>query len=319
MANQCMNDEESLLLVEPLQELYKTHPEENLYRWKPHEDKKWFGDELQWVLDKEPKETIEKLLEKWHELYYYTAQEVVLHWVFHELCPRNDSYLNVLLKVSVLNDFYSTGIWNTAAVAKRIWDLSYDEGKDAKGKPIRRKKTNDVDSRLQAVDLTLIEDIAKDIVFLPKDVFGNDDGDTDTASLNDGKVKTRSFWSFASKYCYHHKINSNEGKEGEELKEFPILDSNVVEMLYYFQKKDHFIKNVKKDLGPDFASKPVLTRDKTINTKTLRENPVVLHAVLCHFRRYYDLRNYSLRQIDHYLWLRGKIDTYMKNKNKKKK
>ena len=314
MTNQGTKEEDIMLLVEKHQYLYKNLKKANVYRWKPKKNQPWKDDKLQKILDKEPKRGIEDLRGKWHQLYYYTAQEVVLHWVFHVLCPRNDNYLNVLLKVSVLNDFYSTGIRNTAVVAKRIWDLSYDEEKVANGDPIRRKKANDVDARLQAVDLTLIEDIAKDIVFLPKDVFGNDD-ETDAPSQNASKAKTRSFWSFAFKYCYHHKINSNKGKKGEELKEFPILDSNVVEMLYYFQKKDHFIKNVKKDLGPDFASKPILTRNKTINKTTLRENPVVLHAVLCHFRRYYDLRKYSLRDIDQYLWLRGKMDTYLKNKN----
>ena len=149
-----------MLLVEKHQYLYKNLKKANVYRWKPKENQPWKDDKLQKILDKEPKRGIEDLRKKWHQLYYYTAQEVVLHWVFHVLCPRNDNYLNVLLKVSVLNDFYSTGIRNTAVVAKRIWDLSYDEEKVANGDPIRRKKANDVDARLQAVDLTLIEDLS---------------------------------------------------------------------------------------------------------------------------------------------------------------
>ena len=313
MANQRMKDAEGLLLVEPLQELYKKHDDDNLYRWKPQNYTPLKDEELQAILDKEPADAIRELLDKWHELYYYTAQEVVLHWVFHELCPRNDSYLNVLLKVSVLNDFYSTGIGDTGYVAKRIWQL---KEVDEKGKPLKNGRT--LDERLQDRDFNLVKQIAEKIEFPRKDVFGNEKPETIKTEKKE-KYREWSFRSFASKFCSHHKLKCNEGKKGEDLKEFPILDSNVEEMLYYFQKKDHFIKDVAKEIGKGGAFDRTLTRINTLRRETILEEPEVLHAVLCHFRRYYGLTEHSLRDIDHYLWLRGKIDTYLKNKNKKKK
>ena len=46
MTNQCMKDEEGLLLVEPLQELYKEQMERNVYRWDPEDNKPWNDEKL---------------------------------------------------------------------------------------------------------------------------------------------------------------------------------------------------------------------------------------------------------------------------------
>ena len=81
-------------------------------------------------------------LGKWEQLENYRLQEASLGLLFHSLCPENKKIEHVLLKVSALNDFYSTNIFDTYSVAKHIL-----------------KK--DVDARLGANDYSLVNDIAR--------------------------------------------------------------------------------------------------------------------------------------------------------------
>jgi len=85
--------------------------------------------------------------------------------------------------------------------------------------------------------------------------------------------KERHFYSFASKYCSHHYP-----------KVFPIYDSYVEKVLMYFQKKDKFSIFKKEDLK---------------NYKRFK-------AVLIDFKKYYDIDQYNLKDIDKYLWQLGK-------------
>ena len=106
-----------------------------------------------------------------------------------------------------------------------------------------------IDERLQEGDLTLVNDIA--------DVGGLD----------------RRFYSFASKYCSHHK---------PEL--FPIYDSYVDKVLRYFRREDRFTSFKNDDL----------------------KDYVKFKAILDEFKAYYSLEQYSLKELDRYLWLLGK-------------
>jgi hypothetical protein len=83
--------------------------------------------------------------------------------------------------------------------------------------------------------------------------------------------KNRNFYSFASMYCSHHKPN-----------EYPIYDSFAVKMIT--QKADKFHDFKKEDLK-------VYSKYKEIILK---------------FREFYKLSNFDLKQIDKYLWIRGK-------------
>ncbi|WP_415535490.1 hypothetical protein [Dehalobacter sp. 4CP] len=85
-------------------------------------------------------EQVEFYLEKWDGLENYHLQEDALNKLFFELCPKNTDVIDVLLKASTLNDFYSTNIFSIYPVAKRICDL-------------------DIDARLKAGDVTLVRDI----------------------------------------------------------------------------------------------------------------------------------------------------------------
>ena len=85
--------------------------------------------------------------------------------------------------------------------------------------------------------------------------------------------KEKFFYSFASKYCSHH--NNIE---------FPIYDYFVEKMLWYFQKVDNF-SNFKKVELKDY---------------------VKFKNILVDFKKFYNIDEYSLRDIDKYLWIAGK-------------
>lgn len=83
---------------------------------------------------------VELYLEKWDGLENYHLQEDALNKLFFELCPKNTDVIDILLKASTLNDFYSTNIFSIYPVAKHICTL-------------------DIDVRLKAGDVTLVRDI----------------------------------------------------------------------------------------------------------------------------------------------------------------
>lgn len=83
----------------------------------------------------------------------------------------------------------------------------------------------------------------------------------------------KNFYSFASKYCSHHNP-----------KDFPIYDNYVDRVLRYFRKEDAFGK---------FANGALKKYSQ-------------FKSILIDFQRYYGLEEYSLKQIDRYLWQLGK-------------
>lgn len=56
----------------------------------------------------------------------YAFKERSLALLFQNFCPNNRVLEHVLLKISALNDFYSTNIFNTYAVARHIVSLDID-------------------------------------------------------------------------------------------------------------------------------------------------------------------------------------------------
>ncbi len=113
------------------------------------------------------KEIVKKYLDKWctYRDSKMLEQENALSILFQHFY-QNNNLQNVLVKVSCLNDFYSTNIRDTYSVAKVIYQLN-------------------IDSRLQNGDLTLVDDIAAE---------------------TEKKCKSaRREYSFASKYCSFHR------------------------------------------------------------------------------------------------------------------
>lgn len=177
-------------------------------------------------------------LKKWGTLENYILQEKSLGLLFNKLCPDNTKIEDVLIKVSALNDFYSTNIFDTFTVSKHILNCK-------------------IDKYLEDEDVGLVNKIA-------------------LVTING---KTRNFYSFASKYCSHHKPDI-----------YPIYDSYVEKMLMYFKKKDRFCQFRKEHL------------------KVYKKFIEIIQT----FKEYYNLDKFSLRQIDIYLWLAGK--EYFPNK-----
>lgn len=109
----------------------------------------------------------------------------------------------------------------------------------------------DIDYRLENGDTSLVDDIAK-------------------LSINGKKFV---FYSFASKYCSHHKP-----------KLFPIYDSYIDKVLMYFKKKDKFSSFKKEDLKSYSRFK----------------------KIIIDFQKFYKIEKYTFKDIDRYLWQLGK-------------
>ena len=147
-------------------------------------------------INKPTSKDVKNYLNKWDSTENYVLQENALNRLFFELCASNDDISNVLIKCSALNDFYSTNIFSVFAVAKHIVEL-------------------DIDERLKAGDLSLVNDISH-------------------VTIN-GRLKN--FYSFASKYCSHHSPEK-----------YAIYDSYVDKVLVYFNKVDEFSDFRREDL-----------------------------------------------------------------------
>ncbi len=178
------------------------------------------------------KKQISFYLSRWEGFQNYKLQENALNKLFLQLCPKNEMIEDILLKVSTLNDFYSTNIFSVFPIAEHILKLK-------------------IDRRLENNDISLVDDIKK-------------------VSIS-GKIKN--FYSFATKYCSHHKPY-----------DFPIYDSYVDMMLRYFQYKSGFSNFKSSDLK-DYSK---------------------FKKILLDFRGAYHLDDFNLKQIDQYLWQIGK-------------
>ena len=88
-----------------------------------------------------------------------------------------------------------------------------------------------------------------------------------------GNGTVRNFYSFATKYCSHHKHL-----------DYPIYDSYVDRLLRYFRDVDRFYKFGNDDLKEYMKFKNILLE----------------------FSNFYDLAPYTLKDIDKYLWQLGK-------------
>lgn len=80
-------------------------------------------------------------LKKWDSLPDYTTREEAINELFQSHYNSNKSLKNIIIKCSVLNDFYSTNIFNVYPVACHILEL-------------------DIDDRLKNGDISLVSEIA---------------------------------------------------------------------------------------------------------------------------------------------------------------
>ena len=108
-----------------------------------------------------------------------------------------------------------------------------------------------IDKRLQDGDASLVDDIAD-------------------MTISGKKIR---FYSFASKYCSHHKPTL-----------FPIYDSFVDRVLRHFRKQDGFY---------------------AFNNEDLKNYPKFI-SVLDSFQEFYGLEEFNKKDLDRYLWQLGK-------------
>lgn len=166
-----------------------------------------------------------------------------------------------------LEDHY---IWQESSLDK-LFHEDYKYNTDLNEILIKCSCLND----FYSTNIFLIYPVAKKIFDLNID---NRLAKGDTTLVNDiAKVeisgKEKYFYSFATKYCSHH-----------DSIRFPIYDYFVEKMLMYFKKEDKFSKFSKDDL-----------RDYT-----------KFRNVLLDFQKFYDIEEFTLRDIDKYLWIAGK-------------
>jgi hypothetical protein len=179
---------------------------------------------------------VKKYLKRWKK--EADERESALVKLFGELCPGNVSISDILIKVATLNDFYSTNILSTLAVAKHICSLK------------------DVDARLSKGDLSLVDDIA----------------------FNRIRSKKKHFYSFATKYCSFHSPNH-----------YVMYDDYVKKILMHFRDRDEFHKNR-------------FSRFVADDLKDYEKFSEILRV----FIDFYRLSDYSLKEVDIYLWQVGK-------------
>ncbi len=174
-------------------------------------------------------------LKSWKKDERYFLSEDCLNNLFLQTYPKNLKLEEVLTKVCTLDVMYSAG-------ASR-WFFEVSEN---------IKKLN-IDEKLEKGDLEVVNLIAK---------------------INTTKRKERNLYSFATKYCNHHRPEH-----------YPIYDSYVEKTLSHFNKYNgKFIDYPIKELK---------------NYKFFKET-------ILKFRDFYNLREFTLREIDIYLWLLGK-------------
>lgn len=181
--------------------------------------------------------------------------------------PNKKIIEEYLIKWDNLEDHY---IWQESSLDK-LFHKDYKYNTDLNEILIKCSCLND----FYSTNIFLIYPVAKNIYDLKIDKRLKDG---DPSLVNDiarvtisGKEKV--FYSFASKYCSHH--NNIE---------FPIYDYFVDRMLMYFKSKDKFAKFTKYDLKDYVKFKDILIR----------------------FKKFYNIDEYNLRDIDKYLWIAGK-------------
>lgn len=214
----------------------------------------------------------------------YQAQEKLITKIFGEYREKGGEQF-VLLKVCVLDSFYSTnlrtfGVYN---VAKYIAEL--ERKKEIHKRICQASKDNHKE----------LEEIINTIAEQSKD------------------NKTTKLYSFATKYCFHHNQDA-----------FVIYDSFVSKVLRFFNQNlsanNSLVRNLKKieeKLKAQLSNTNFF--GKTLGSDTLKNYATFLDAME-KFSKYYELKA-TPRELDHFLWVLGKdcnekSDTHKKQERK---
>ncbi|MDL0080259.1 hypothetical protein [Helicobacter zhangjianzhongii] len=203
----------------------------------------------------------------------YREQEKVIENIFSEngvfaKLGRENLEQIVLLKVSVLDSFYSTNLakFGIYEVAKHIAELEVESKIHQKIRNANPKNYDELKG--------IIEQIAE-------------------CERKDSKKKV--FYSFATKYCFHHNQNA-----------FRIYDSFVREVLVLFNNGKSDTSNKFADIPSELVGTNFFEK-KLIDTKLRKlENYDTFLQAIDRFAEFYGLENEKTRDLDHFLWILGK-------------
>lgn len=179
-------------------------------------------------------ERIEKQIVKFNDkngpFNKYAIAESILNEIFSKN-KKNTELETVWMKVSLLNDYYSTVVFDTFSLAKHIINMKIDEP-------------------LQNGDLNVVNRIGQ-------------------------LINVRNFYSFATKYCSFH-----------EPEKYAIYDNLVARLLGKYNKAFPFYK-------------------EKFRINDLR-NYILYIDVIKSFSNHFGLSEYSLKDLDKYLWITAK-------------
>lgn len=154
---------------------------------------------------------------------------------------------------------------------RKLFTVTYPENKELDDVLIKVCSLND----FYSTNIFSPFAVAKHIIALNIDarLKANDLSMVNVIAITKIGKNQRNFYSFATKYCSHHKPET-----------YPIFDSFVEKLLMYFKNKDKFSEFKKADM-------------KSYERYVL---------ILKDFKMFYGLQKYTPKQIDKYLWQAGK-------------
>lgn len=104
-------------------------------------NKEHLKNKIKVLVPKPTNDEVDYWLKEWDSLPDYTVQEEAINELFQGYYNSNKILKNIIIKCSVLNDFYSTNIFKVYPVACHILEL-------------------DIDERLKKGDISLVNEIA---------------------------------------------------------------------------------------------------------------------------------------------------------------
>lgn len=176
-----------------------------------------------------PNPTVEEVkywLNAWINLKDYESQERAVNRVFRDYYSNNNLE-NILIKCSVLNDFYSTNIFKIYPVAKHILSLNIDE-------------------RLKAGDPALVDDIAKN------DIGGKIKNFYSFASKycsHHNQLEFPIYDSYVHKVLkYYQKVDRFSDFNENDLKNYPKFKKILIEFRVFYGLEQFNLKELDKYL-----------------------------------------------------------------------
>lgn len=183
------------------------------------------------------KEQVDYYLQRWDELESYHLQEDALDKLFFALCPGNKDISDILLKVAVLNDFYSTNIYSVYFVAKHILSL-------------------DIDARLKAGDVTLVSDIQRVTINGAKKNFYSF---ATKYCSHHNPFDYPIYDSYVDKVlCFYRNRDSFAEFYAEDLKDYVRFKGALIDFRAYYGLKEYNLKEIDKyiwQLGKEYFPK----------------------------------------------------------------